>query len=160
MSMIIVGDTSSIMIPQLPHARTGAGRLRGLRLLHTHLTPDGLSREDLMDLLFLRLDAVSVLTVDEFGQPERFQNAHLIPPAPGEDESGYTTGQIVPWDQVDIDFTVQAEQLEQEFGRVLDDAVRTGDEAGSIRAVLVSVSQEPRPIQERHLAELTELART
>ncbi|MBQ8744684.1 MAG: GTPase HflX, partial [Mailhella sp.] len=92
-SMIIVGDTSSIMIPQLPHARTGAGRLRGLRLLHTHLTPDGLSREDLMDLLFLRLDAVSVLTVDEFGQPGRFQNAHLIPPAPGEDESGYTTGQ-------------------------------------------------------------------
>ncbi len=158
--MVIVGDTSSIMIPQLPHARTGAGRLRGLRLLHTHLTPEGLSREDLMDLLFLRLDAISVLTVDEFGQPDRFQNAHLIPPAPGEDGSSYLTGQLLPWDQVDIDFTVQAEQLEQEFGRVLDDAVHAGNDAGSVRAVLVSVSQEPRPVQERHLAELTELART
>ncbi|WP_458400730.1 GTPase HflX [Mailhella sp.] len=159
-SMVIVGDTSSIMIPQLPHARTGAGRLRGLRLLHTHLVPEGLSREDLMDLLFLRLDSISVLTVDEWGQPMQFQNAHLMPPEPGKEDSGYTAGELMPWDRVEINFTEQAEQLEQEFGRVIDDAVSTGTDADAVRAVLVSVALDPRPVQERHLAELAELART
>ncbi|WP_273522931.1 GTPase HflX [Mailhella massiliensis] len=159
-SMVIVGDASSILIPELPHVRTGAGRLRGLRLLHTHLVPDGLSHEDLMDLLFLRLDSVSVLTVDEWGQPRMFQNAHLMPPAPGQEDSGYAVGDMTAWDRVDIDFTRQAETLEEEFGRVLDDAVSTGEEEGGDRAVLVSVSLEPRAVQERHLAELAELART
>ena len=159
-SMVIVGDTSSIMIPQLPHARTGAGRLRGLRLIHTHLAPEGLSREDLMDLLFLRLDSISVLTVDEWGQPLQFQNAHLMPPEPGKEDSGYTAGELMPWDRVEINFTEQAEHLEQEFGRVVDDAVSTGMDANAVRAVLVSVALDPRPVQERHLAELAELART
>ena len=159
-SMVIVGDTSSIMIPQLPHARTGAGRLRGLRLIHTHLSPEGLSREDLMDLLFLRLDSISVLTVDEWGQPLQFQNAHLMPPDPGKEDSGYTAGELMPWDRVEINFTEQAEHLEQEFGRVVDDAVSTGSDANAVRAVLVSVAFDPRPVQERHLAELAELART
>lgn len=159
-SMVIVGDASSILIPELPHVRTGAGRLRGLRLLHTHLGPDGLSHEDLMDLLFLRLDSVSVLTVDEWGMPGMFQNAHLMPPAPGQEDSGYAVGDMLSWDRVDIDFTRQAETLEEEFGRVLDDAVSTGEEEEGERAVLVSVSLEPRVVQERHLAELAELART
>ena len=44
--MVVAGDASSILIPELPLARTGAGRLRGLRLLHTHLAQEGLSRED------------------------------------------------------------------------------------------------------------------
>ena len=80
--LVLVGDANSILIPELPRARTGAGRLRGLRLLHTHLTPDGLTHEDLMDLLFLRLDSVGVLTVDAFGGPFQFQSAHLLPPSP------------------------------------------------------------------------------
>ncbi|HJD96372.1 GTPase HflX [Mailhella massiliensis] len=159
-SMVIVGDASSILIPELPHARTGAGRLRGLRLLHTHLGSEGLSHEDLMDLLFLRLDSVSVLTVDEWGQPGMCQSAHLMPPAPGQEDSGYAVGDMLSWDRVDIDFTRQAEMLEEEFGRVLDDAVSTGEEEEGERAVLVSVSLAPRAVQERHLAELAELART
>ena len=158
--MVIVGDASSILIPALHHARTGAGRLRGLRLLHTHLGPEGLSHEDLMDLLFLRLDSVSVLTVDEWGAPSMFQSAHLLPPAPGSDDTGYAAGEMLPWDRVDTDFTRQAEALEEEFGRVLDDAVSTGEKEEGERAVLVSVSLDPRHVQERHLAELAELART
>ena len=63
--MVIVGDPASILIPELPRGRGAAGRLRGIRLMHTHLSPDGLSQEDLMDMLFLRLDSVSVLTVTE-----------------------------------------------------------------------------------------------
>ena len=46
--MVIVGEPGSLLIPELPRSRVGADRLRGLRLLHTHLTPDLLSQEDLM----------------------------------------------------------------------------------------------------------------
>ena len=61
--MVIVGEAGSIMIPELPRGRSGQERLRGLRLLHTHLNPGGINQEDLMDMLFLRLDAVVALTV-------------------------------------------------------------------------------------------------
>ncbi|MBR3880617.1 MAG: GTPase HflX, partial [Mailhella sp.] len=82
------------------------------------------------------------------------------PPEPGKEDSSYSTGELLPWDRVDIDFTRQAEHLEEEFGRVVDDAVSTGADADAVRAVLVSVAADPRPVQERHLAELAELART
>jgi GTP-binding protein HflX len=157
--MVVAGDASSILIPELPLARTGAGRLRGLRLLHTHLAQEGLSREDLMDLLFLRLDSLDVLTVDEWGRPSKFQHAHLLPPVPGSDEPAYATGEMIPWDRADIDAAAESEALEEEFGRVLDGAVSAG-EADALRAVLVSVSPEPKAEQERNLAELAELART
>ena len=42
--MVIVGDPASILIPELPRGRGAAGRLRGIRLMHTHLSPDGLSQ--------------------------------------------------------------------------------------------------------------------
>ncbi len=157
-AMVVAGDASSILIPELPHARTGAGRLRGLRLFHTHLSGEGLSHEDLMDLLFLRLDSASVLTVDEFGLPSGFQYAHLLPPPPGQAEPTYDVSALFPWDRADVDFAEQAEALEEEFGRVLGGSAESGTE--ETRAVLVSVSSDPRPVQEAHLAELRELART
>lgn len=161
--LVLVGDAGSILIPELPRARTGAGRLRGLRLLHTHLTPGGLSHEDLMDLLFLRLDSVGVLTVDAFGGPMQFQTAHLLPPPPegtgtdGQADVPYRVEPMITWDRVDTDFTAEAETLEDEWGRVVDHAREAGEIA---RAVLVSVAALPKMVQERHLAELAELART
>lgn len=164
--LIIVGDAASILIPELPRSRTGAGRLRGLRLLHTHLTPDGLSHEDLMDLLFLRLDGIGVLTVDEFGAPLRFQSAHLLPagleegggaPATGNSEDACRVEPFVPWDRVETDFAAEAEALEEEWSRLRDGATAA---SGGPRAVLVSVSPAPRQAQEAFLDELAELART
>ena len=160
--MVIVGDAASILIPELPRARTGAGRLRGLRLLHTHLTPEGLSHEDLMDLLFLRLDGIAVLTVDEFGAPQRFQSAHLLPAglaegAKGSTEEACRVEEAVPWDRVETDFAAEAEALEEEWSRLRDGATAA---AGTTRAILVSVSPTPRPTQEVFLDELEELART
>ncbi len=163
--LIIVGDASSILIPELPRSRTGAGRLRGLRLLHTHLTPDGLSHEDLMDLLFLRLDGIGVLTVDEFGAPQRFQSAHLLPAGLEErtaapdrsSEDACRVTPLVPWDQVETDFAAETAALEEEWSRLRDGATTA---SGATRAVLVSVSPAPRPVQEAFLDELAELART
>ena len=39
-AMVLVGDNRSIYIPELPRSRMATGRLRGLRLLHTHLSEE------------------------------------------------------------------------------------------------------------------------
>lgn len=153
--MVLVGEAGGILIPELPRARSGADRLRGLRLLHTHLTPDGLSQEDLMDLLFLRLDAIIVLTVNPDGDPVQWQEAHLLPtPVAGQP---YRVEQLRPWDQTSAHFAATAEALEEELARRSDDTCEASD---APRALLVSVAAQPRIIQERNLDELAELART
>ncbi len=153
--MVLVGEADGILIPELPRARSGADRLRGLRLLHTHLTPDGLSQEDLMDLLFLRLDAIIVLTVNPDGDPVQWQEAHLLPtPVAGQP---YRVEQLRPWDQTSAHFAATAEALEEELARRSDDTREASD---APRALLVSVAAQPRIIQERNLDELAELART
>lgn len=159
--MVIVGEAGGILIPELPRARAGAERLRGLRLLHTHLSPDGLSQEDLMDMLFLRLDAVIVLTVSPAGEPVQWQAAHLLPSPTTAPDNGkpvpYRLDALRPWDQPDAHFASTARALEDELAR-RGEAAHQADGTG--RAVLVSVSAEPRLTQERHLDELAELART
>ncbi len=152
---VLVGDAAGILIPELSRARSGQGRLRGVRLMHTHLSPDGLSREDLMDLLSLRLDSISVLTVNAFGDPVSFQWAHLLPGDNGE--APYRVSPLTAWDQAKADFAAQTQALEEEFSRVLSEARNAGD---GPRAVLVSVSTLPKSVQEQHVAELAELADT
>jgi GTP-binding protein HflX len=153
-SMVIVGDPEAIYIPELPRARQGAGRLRGLRLVHTHLGDEKLSEEDLMDMVFLRLDSVAALGVDREGFPERIQAAHLLPPNP-ENRSH----EILPsqrHDRQTLDLFTLTEALEEEFGREQKAVeLEKGD-----RALLVSVSTDSRQAQERSLEELAELART
>ena len=153
--MVIVGDPASILIPELPRRRGAAERLRGIRLMHTHLSPDGLSQEDLMDMLFLRLDSVSVLTVNDYGDPVSFQSAHLLPP--NADSQPYRVHPLTAWDRVQHDFNAEVESIEEELGRVLSEASEAGDNP---RAVLVSVSPLPRTVQEMHIEELRELARS
>ncbi|MCB1170259.1 MAG: GTPase HflX, partial [Leptospiraceae bacterium] len=73
----MVGDDSRIWIPSLGRER--AQRLRGLRLIHTHLKKEPLTEEDLSDLTLLRLDAACAITVDEHGLPEHFHLAYIAP---------------------------------------------------------------------------------
>ena len=153
--MVIVGEAGSIMIPELPRGRSGQERLRGLRLLHTHLNPGGISQEDLMDMLFLRLDAVVALTVNPVGEPVQWQAAHLLPTPSGGQP--YHLDNPQPWDHTESQFVATAEALEEELARKAEDAREADD---TPRAMLVSVSTQPRIIQERNLDELAELART
>lgn len=74
---LMVGDSGRIFIPELDRSR--AARLRGLRLVHTHLKGEELSQEDLYDLTLLRLDYITAVAVDEQGLPARFYSAHLMP---------------------------------------------------------------------------------
>ena len=144
--MVLVGDPRSIYIPELPRARMASGRLRGLRLLHTHLGEETLSQEDLMDMVFLRLDSVTALNVRE-GFPDSAQTAHLLPPNP-EDKS-YEVFAPVQWDRMDLDLGQIVEALEDEFGRQLDAKTIGSDEN---RVLLVSVDKTPRPVQELSFA--------
>nr|WP_232224734.1 GTPase HflX [Leptospira fainei] len=81
---VIVGSDSSIDIPWLDRIRTSDARLRGLRLVHTHLKDEPLNQEDLTDLALLRLDYITAITVAESGLPKVYYSAYVNP----EDEEG------------------------------------------------------------------------
>ena len=152
---VIVGEAGGLLIPELPRTRGGAGRLRGLRLVHTHLTADGLSQEDLMDMLFLRLDAVIALTVSPAGEPVQWQAAHLLP----ENVNGQHchVGELRPWNHTQAQLAATAKALEDELDALAGAARDAGD---APRALLASASMLPAAVQERNIGELAELART
>ncbi|WP_250645448.1 GTPase HflX [Salidesulfovibrio onnuriiensis] len=152
--MVLVGDPGSIYIPELPRARQSSGRLRGLRLLHTHLAEDSLSQEDLMDMVFLRLDSVTVLSLDH-DQPVAVQTAYILPPNP--EGKSYEVLDPCRWDRSDVDLEATVEALEDEFARQ-EDGVSV-DDSGE-RALLVSVDVVSKDVQDVSLDELSELAKT
>jgi GTP-binding protein HflX len=80
---VIVGDAHQLFIPDLGRERAGGGRFRGVRLVHTHLRGEGLSKDDLTDLALLRLDAVVVVQSRGDGLPGGAEYAHLLPPGSG-----------------------------------------------------------------------------
>ena len=76
-SHVILGDHRSVEIPELERNRSI--RLRGLRLVHTHLYDERLNEEDLYDLTLLRLDYITAITIDDKGFPSCFYSAHILP---------------------------------------------------------------------------------
>jgi GTP-binding protein HflX len=76
---VVVGDATKLVLPDLGRQRAGSGRLRGLRLVHTHLRGEGLTRDDLTDLALLRLDLVAAITMDDYGRPDQIHLAHVLP---------------------------------------------------------------------------------
>jgi GTP-binding protein HflX len=156
---VIVGDHKQIVIPPLANIRAGGGRLRGIRCIHTHLAGEDLTEEDLMDLLFLRLDLMAVIKMQDEGMPERIYAAHLIP-APDADRNWQFLPPMYPTRQ-EISFAELIAALEEEFARLrpLKKVERDRD-----RAILISVTAASRA-REREAAresmdELVELART
>lgn len=156
--LVLAGSANSIYIPELPHV--AQGRLRGLRFLHTHLGPEGLNQEDLMDMLFLRLDAASILAVDPQGMPVQWQGAWIMRDKPPEAllalsgikrENACAVIPMRPWHEAACDFNGISRAIEAGMGV-------QAEAGGQDCAFLVSVSPEPHAVQERHLAELAELA--
>ncbi|MBU0946901.1 MAG: GTPase HflX [Bacteroidetes bacterium] len=151
---VIVGDFKGIMIPMLSHIRS-RGRLKGLRLVHTHLAGEDISDEDLMDLLFLRLDLLSVLKVTAEGLPERLYSVHLLPDS-RDGKSWAFLPPVHPANQ-EVSFEDFIHALEGEFTR--KDKV-SAVESGEDRAILVSVSTQSMIRAQESMAELAELARS
>jgi GTP-binding protein HflX len=165
---VIVGDAHRLFIPELSRARAGQGRFRGLRLLHTHLRGEGLSRDDLTDLVLLRLDVVLVIQAQTDGLPGAVELGWVRPEADldrGEAlvaEEGAGGG--APWQierranvhQWDDDFLAFIRDLEGRFSK--NEPTRRVE--GAEGCVLVGVSIGGAAEARASLQELHRLAET
>ena len=152
---VIVGNAHRIDLPDIGRARAGQSRLRGLRLIHTHLKSEPLTKDDLTDLALLRLDLVGAIAVLEQGLPGSLQLAHLVPANGDGHFWQLDTLPSVYADQPDVLCTVEA--LEEEFAKNASSRQVDGKE----RAILVGVGLDgDRSGAEASLRELAELART
>jgi GTP-binding protein HflX len=151
---VIVGDAKGLVIPSLPRERGVRGRLKGLRLIHTHLDATPLNQDDFMDLALLRLDAVAALAVTDQGLPGSIQTAHLLPqPLNGHNWTVVEARQV---SGLNLDFEALMASLEEEFARV----AAAGEGRGRERAILIGVTGSNREAAADSLEELTELARS
>jgi GTP-binding protein HflX len=158
---VFVGDASRIMLPELGRIRAGRGRFRGLRLVHTHLRNEPLTRDDLVDLALLRLDLVAALGVTPDGRPADLHVAHLLPPVEGGQP--WRLLPTEPFHRSELDAAAMIAALEEEFERVAPSAVATD---GRDRALLVVVDVRRRAkgglgdLGPGRVEELRELCRT
>lgn len=154
---VIVGDNKSIVIPELDRTRSTTNRLRGIRLVHTHLFEESLSEEDLTDLVLLRLDYITAIIPEEDGTPRYFYSAHVNT----DPDAEHPWSSVVKYfpGQIPGNFLEEVESLESTLTKnfsLLKDANKLN------RAFIIGVYQNHklnRPI-EHSLAELSELCKT
>ena len=150
---VICGDRNSILIPDLSYLRRGAGRLKGLRCIHTHLKKGkGLNSEDLTDLALLRLDAMAAVEVQD-GMPGPVHLAYLLPP----------NSRGRQWETLDFP-NIQAVHIPfLDFVKGLENEMQAGFASLDVarraeRAILVHASPMARDKAEASLTELRLLA--
>jgi len=156
---VILGDASKLMLPDVGRLRAGAGRLRGLRLIHTHLRNEPLSRDDLVDLTRLHLDMVVAVCLAP-GEERALcvYYGHNFPVVDDTNEPPFRTFGPIPYAKARDNPAEIIETLEQEFARA---ARARGVTAKDGRAILVHVCDKRSAGQaEDSLRELDELART
>lgn len=150
---VVVGDYDHIMIPALSGIGTGGGRLRGLRCVRTHLGKSHINDEDIMDMVCLRLDMFSVLTMRD-GLPDLLHSVHMAPD-PVNLKGWSKLEPVHPGHQHESCLEL-INALENEFVRLRPlKEVDTGID----RAILVHVTTGSKYEAEESLLELTELAR-
>lgn len=160
MEWVIVGNARQIVLPDLKRLRVAERRFRGLRCLHTHLSSEPLTRDDLTDLALLRLDAMSAIEARDDGLPGIVRTAHLRPATTNDDGNGDSE----PWEllppvlpsQIDLDFVEFITHLEEEFAEKRGEHHRFDRRE---RAILVGVTTGNVEGERERLNELAELAR-
>ncbi|MFV9691590.1 MAG: GTPase HflX [Desulfobacteria bacterium] len=152
---VIVGRDQQIVLPDEIHKyRIGKGRLKGLRLIHTHLKNESLTEDDMMDLAFLRLDLICALGVSKNGIPDTVYSAHLLPE--GSNNVNWEVLPPAPYGNLDIDCLRLILSLEEEFAKKA--SIQKIDAAD--RAILISVTTDPKGTATESMEELKELARS
>jgi len=152
---VIVGTARGIFLPDMSSDKSGLARLRGVRLIHTHLTEEPLSDEDLTDLTLLRLDWIAAIGVKSDGEPGLVHSAHLVPQT--ADNHAWEIGEPVSLYDIRPDFLETIEALEEEFASVRRAA---SPAEGNECAILVHVATGSYESARESLEELGELART
>ena len=113
---VVVGDAGKLMLPDIGRLRAAEGRFRGLRLVHTHLRGEPLTRDDVVDLVRLRLDLVCAIQLGPRGEARSMQYAYNIP----TDKPGATPYREIgpfPMGQHHVDVGELMAGLEAEFAR-------------------------------------------
>jgi GTP-binding protein HflX len=153
---VIIGDEKELCIPDLSDYPLGKKRLRGLRLCHTHLKGEPLTEDDLTDLALLRLDLMAALLLVPGKHSFSIQVAYLEPPSHGS--VPHRADPPVPFDRFRMDTAEFITSLESS----LEKSVPASREVRGVeeRAILISVSRQPRSEVEDSMDELRELART
>ena len=162
---VIVGDDHKLYLPDLGPRRAGIGRFRGVRLVHTHLRGEPLTRDDYIDLAKLRLDLVAAIMMRPDGTLGPVSLAHLLPPNPENQQ--WRTLEPIPVhalqrnEQPDVLEMIGA--LEEEFAQKAA-AARIVDD-GRDRAVLVHMQlgrtrADASEQSDARIHELRELCRT
>ncbi|MEE9497204.1 MAG: GTPase HflX [Desulfobacterales bacterium] len=154
-AFVIVGDSRKIVIPPISEYRAAPGRLKGLRCIHTHLTKEPLTNDDLTDLALLRLDMMAAVVNGENGMPEKVYVGHILPKT-----SAGNPYQILPPlapSQLDIDCLAMIQALEDELARV---SKGVAADSGMERALLVDVSSGSKQNGVEPLSELKSLAKS
>ncbi len=152
---VVVGDKKGIFLPDLSRYRSASSRLSGLRLIHTHLKAEPLTRDDLTDLALLRLDLIAAISVGEHGLPGPVNMAHLIPK--NHKKEAWKILDPLPPYQINLDFLPWVQALETEIARS-QPAGRLRDVKD--RAILIRAATGSRGAAEDSLEELKELCRT
>jgi len=150
---VIIGDHQGIMLPDTSDYRVAPGRLRGLRCTHTHLQRESLTKDDLTDLAFLRLDLMAAITLTDDGYPLEIHAGHILPNR--TEGIPYEVLSPLKPDQLDIRCTELIRSLEDELAQVQPSV---DADPGREKALLVSVTTASRSEALDSLAELRELA--
>jgi GTP-binding protein HflX len=150
---VIIGDHQGLFIPDLSGYRSSVTRLRGLRLVHTHLNKEPISQDDLTDLTFLHLDLVTAISVDKNGLPGKTYLAYLLPQNPQNEKWAFL--EFFHPSHVNLDFLELITSLEEEFERKQKPLKKA---EGREKALLISVSNKAKHETHDSLNELRELA--
>ncbi|MBX3228157.1 MAG: GTPase HflX [Labilithrix sp.] len=167
---VVVGDAGKLMLPDIGRLRAAEGRFRGLRLIHTHLRGEALTRDDIVDLVRLRLDLVCAIQLSPRGEARSMQYAYNVP-TDDPDALPYREVGPLPIGQALVDVGELMSDLEAEFARQSRGREVRGKDGV---AMLVHVGEKSernrgqdalgRPSALRHaevsMSELRELART
>ncbi len=156
---VSVGDAQETPIPEW-HGEAEA-RLYGLKLIHSHLKPSGLSSGDLSTLFLNRLDAILAIEIRlNSTQHTEIGYVHLaqIAPLTAEEEDWIIEKPLSIGEVERLNMLEMIRALEQELARSNNLREVKGS---SERAVLISLNTgEPYFDSDVRLSELTELART
>jgi GTP-binding protein HflX len=150
---VILGDATRLELPDIGRLRGGAGRFRGLRLVHTHLQGESLTQDDLNDLVLLRLDLVAAVQAEENGNPGKIELAYILPGHEEDlqDDEPFRKVEARDIYQLHFNFEEEIEALESEFSRVTG---RRPEETQKERTLILVVSPGKTA-----RAEITELVR-
>jgi GTPase len=158
---VVVGDAGKLMLPDVGRLRAAEGRFRGLRLVHTHLRAELLTRDDIVDLVRMRLDLVAAIQIAHTGEPRAMTWAHNIPSDPERGEKPYREYPPVPIGQISVDVGTLMTELEAEFARRSRARAVVAKDG---RAILVHIADKTKrgSVHEANesIRELRELART